>query len=182
MPFIVRLNKWFNGHLISLGLCLKTHIAYCCNPLPKVIAPNSCHPTGQTQQGLLRSTGISRDISLFSRRPELCYKHQYNFNLKPKRATVHSYVCVPVHTSIHIHKHVGHMHLPDVWVCNLHPCLCADVLHQHIMSRAAVWLGLAVIDDQNSSLELWTAHNTSADGYKITTSTLLEEWSVPGQA
>lgn len=74
---------------------------------------------------------------------------------------------MPIPTSAHIHKHTGHTHLPEVWVCNLHLCLCADVLHQHITSRAALWLGLAVIDDQNPSLGLWTAHNTSADGYTI---------------
>lgn len=161
MPFIVRLNKQFHGH--GGGLRLKTHIA----PLPKVIGPNSCRPTGQIHQGLLGSTGISRDISLPSRRPDLHHKHQYNFNLKPKRATVHSYVCAPIDTSMHIYKHTGHVHLPDVWVCNLHPCLCADVLHQHIMRKAALWLGLAVIDDRNPSLALWTAHNTSAGEYKI---------------
>lgn len=71
-------------------------------------------------------------------------------------------LCVCVRT--HIYKHTGHMYLPAVSVCNPHPCPCADVLHQHITSTAAPWLGLAVTDDQNLSLELWTAHNTSADG------------------
>lgn len=110
---------------------------------------------------------FKRYISLSLGMPELCCKHQYNFNLKPKRATVHSYMSMPIHISTHIYKHTGHMHLPDVWVCNLHLCLCADVLHQHITSRVALRLGLAVIDDQNLSLGLWTAHNTSADVYKL---------------
>lgn len=110
----------------------------------------------------------SKRCTLFpSRMPELHYAHQQLFNLKPKRATVHSHVCVLTHTSIHIYKNGGCMHLPYMRLCNPHPRLCTDVLHQHIKSRATLWLGLAAMDDQNSSLGLWTAHDTSADTYII---------------
>lgn len=42
-------------------------------------------------------------------------------------------LCVHVHTS----KHTEHTHLQAVSVYNSHPCPCTEVLHQHIMHRAA---------------------------------------------
>lgn len=142
MPFIVRLTKWLNGHLIPLGAIV-------------ILSPESQF-MADTPRVSLAHRHFKGYVSFSFGRPELRWKHQYNFNLKPKRATVHSYVCMPIHTSAHIYKHEGHMHFPDVRVRNLHPCLHADVWHQHITRRAALWWGLEVIHDQTPSLVLWT--------------------------